>query len=114
MQQPPQIITKVYDFLLYLLPQVAKFPKSERYLLGERLENVSFDSLELLLEAVYSIQKLPLLQKTNIKLEQARHYVRLCKVLKLLDLHRYEIVSKKLDEIGVQLGGWIKQQKQKK
>jgi len=34
----PQIITKMYDFLLYLIPQVSKFPRSQRYLVGERLE----------------------------------------------------------------------------
>lgn len=33
----------MYDFLLYLVPQVAKFPKGQRYLLGERLELLSFD-----------------------------------------------------------------------
>lgn len=49
----PQIITKTYDFLLYLLPQVARFPRSERYLLGERLELLCFDVLELLLNACY-------------------------------------------------------------
>ncbi len=34
----PQIITATYDLLLYLIPQVSKFPKSQRYLLGDRLE----------------------------------------------------------------------------
>lgn len=110
----PQIITKAYDFLIYLLPQVSKFPRSERFLLGERLENVSFDILELLLEAVYSADKLSLLQKANVKLEQGRYYVRLCKDLKLITLHHYEVLFKKVNEVGLQLGGWIKQQRQKR
>lgn len=107
----PQIISKTYDFLLYLLPQVAKFPRSERYLLGERLESACFDVLELLLEACYTRDKLALLRRVNVKLEQSRHYVRLCKDLKPINLHRYEVISKMLNEIGVQLGGWIKQQR---
>lgn len=111
MQNAPQIITKVYDFLLYLVPQIAGFPRSERYLLGERLETTSFDVLEILLEACYAQSKLPLLQKTNIKLEKIRYYVRLCKDLKLISLHRYEVISKMVNEIGMQLGGWIKQQR---
>lgn len=78
----PQIITKTYDLLLYLLPQVAKFPRSERYLLGERLELLCFDVLELLLNACYSREKVSILQQANVKLEQARYYVRLCKDLK--------------------------------
>ena len=94
MNQPPQIITKVYDFLLYLVPQISKFPRSERYLLGERLETSSFDVLEVLLEACYTRDRLPLLSKANVQLEKIRYYVRLCKDLKLTSLHRYEVISK--------------------
>ena len=107
----PQVIAKFYDFLLYLIPQVAKFPRSERYLLGERLEKAGFDILELLLEACYTREKVALLQRANVRLEQARFYVRMCKDLKLINLHRYEVISKTMNEIGAQLGGWIKQQR---
>jgi len=111
MQNSPQIIAKAYDYLIYLIPQVAKFPRSERYLLGERIEETGFDILELLLEACYAREKLVLLQKANIKLEQSRFYIRLSKDLKLINLHRYEVISKMVNEIGVQLGGWIRQQR---
>jgi hypothetical protein len=107
----PQIITKMYDFLLYLIPQISRFPRSQRYLLGDRLEITGLDTLELLLEAVYSREKMPLLRRANVKLEKTRYYARLCKDLKLMDLHRYEVISKKINEVGIQLGGWIKQQK---
>ena len=110
MNNTPFIITKVYDFLLYVVPAVSTFPKSQRYMLGERLEMASFDTLEILLEACYSQAKLPLLRQANIKLEKIRYYVRLCKDLKLINLHRYEVISKMINEIGMQLGGWIKQQ----
>lgn len=33
MLHAPQIVQKVFDLLLYLIPQVAKFPRSERILL---------------------------------------------------------------------------------
>ena len=111
MNKEPQIIIKVYDFILYLIPQVSKFPRSQKFQLGERLELTSFDVLEILLEACYVKFKLPLLQQANVKLEKIRYYVRLCKDLKLIDLHRYEVFSKKVNEIGMQVGGWIKQQK---
>ena len=111
MQNTPQIITKVYDFLNYLIPQTAKFPRSHRYQLGERLQSAGFDVLELLLEACYSQNKIPLLTKTNVKLEKIRYFVRLSKDLKLISLHRYEVISQKVNDIGVQLGGWIKQQR---
>lgn len=82
-------------------------------MLGDRLELVALDTLELFLEAVYSREKTPLLQKANVKLEKTRYYVRLCKDLKLISLDRYEVISKKINDIGIQLGGWIKQQRAK-
>lgn len=107
----PQIITKVYDLILYLVPQASKFPKSQRYLLGDRLESTTLDVLELLVEAMYGRDKVALLRKANVKLEMARHHIRLCKDLRLIDFHRYEVLSGMVNEIGIQLGGWIKQQK---
>lgn len=109
----PQIVAKMYDFLLYLVPQVSDFPRAQRYLLGDRLENLSFDALEFLLDAIYSRERMPLLHKINIKLDKIRYYVRLCKDLKLINLRRYEVMSKMINEVGVQLGGWIRQQKQR-
>lgn len=94
-----------------LVPQTSKFPRSQRYLLGERLEATSCDVLEILLEACYAQNKLVLLQQANIKLEKIRYFNRLCKDLKLTNLHKYEVISKMVNDIGVQLGGWIKQQK---
>ena len=94
MSDNPQILVKFYDYLLYLIPQVAKFPKNQRYLLGDRLENLSLEILEFLLEATYSREKSPHLQRASIRLEQVRVYVRLCKDLKLFNLHRYEVFSK--------------------
>ncbi len=107
----PEIITKFYDFLLYLVPKISKFPKSQKYLLGDRLETISLSILENLIEAVYSREKLPLLLRSNIQLEKLRYLFRLSKDLKLLDLHTYEVASKMLYDLGNQLGGWIKQQR---
>lgn len=113
LENSPQVVTKVYDFLLYLIPQVSKFPKSQRYLLGERIENISFDILEYFLEAFYSKDKMPILNRINTNLDKTRHYIRLSKDLQLISLHQYETISKMVNDIGVQLGGWIRNQKQK-
>lgn len=104
----PQVLTKIYDFLLYLIPQVAAFPRTQRYVLGERLELAGCAVMDLVIEAWYSPAKLPLLRQTNLHLEKLRYSLRLCKDLRLLSLHRYEDLSKQVNDIGVQLGGWIK------
>ena len=105
----PLIITGAYDLILYLVPHVVKFPKQQRYTLGERLENMVLDFLSLLIEARYARDKIDLLKRANILLEKTRYCVRLCKDLKVMSLHTYEVISKRIHEIGAQLGGWMKQ-----
>ena len=39
----PLIIIKVYDLVLYLIPQIAKLPRQQRYTLGERIESMTLD-----------------------------------------------------------------------
>lgn len=34
----PALVTRTYDLLLWLIQHVGKFPKSHRYVLGERME----------------------------------------------------------------------------
>jgi hypothetical protein len=109
----PQVVSVTYDLLLYLIPQVSKFPRSQRYLLGDRLERACFDVFEMLILAAYSREKVGILEKANVRLEQARYYLRLCKDLKLVSVHRYEIASKKINEIGMQIGGWLKSQRRR-
>ena len=113
MTENPQILTRITDFLLYLIPQIAKFPKSQRYNLGERIENVMLDVFENIIEALYTKDKILILQRANIDIEKVRLFIRLAKDLELINLHGYEIMTKKLHEIGIELGGWIKQQKTK-
>lgn len=105
----PLIITKVYDLALYFIPQIAKLPRQHRFTLGERMESMTLDLLSTLVEARYTKDKLILLRKANILLEKTRYCIRLCKDLKIMNLHLYGVLSKHLYEIGGQLGGWMKQ-----
>ncbi len=53
-------------------------------------------------------EKLPILQKTSIKLDLLKTLIRLCKDLKILDNKKYLLLESYLQEIGKMLGGWIK------
>ena len=33
------VITKTYDLILWMVGRIAKFPRSHRFVLGERMEN---------------------------------------------------------------------------
>ncbi len=107
--QSPQVVTSFYDFLLYTLPQIAKFPKNHRYTLGQKIEELAFSVLGLLISANFNQDnKLENLQQANVQLQEIRILVRLCKDLKLIAVDKYENISKMVIEIGKQVGGWIK------
>jgi hypothetical protein len=54
--------------------------------------------------------KLDLLQSLNSKLDILRYQTRLLLDFKLISVKRYEYIQARIQEIGVELGGWIKQQ----
>ena len=81
MQGEVQAVTKVYDILKWLIPQISRFPRSHKFTLGDRVTNLGLDVLMLLVEANYTRDKTELLQQANQKLEQLRYLLRLCKEL---------------------------------
>ena len=106
----PPVISKVYDLVLWLLNQIPKFPRSHRFVLGDRIENSILEVLELLIEAAYTRDKVILLRQTGIQLEKLRYLIRISKDLKFLSLRQYEFVSEQIDEVGRMVGGWLRQQ----
>jgi len=108
MKDGPNSITQTYDFLKWSIPTLKKFPRDQRFLLGDRIESCLLDILELLVSAAYSRKKVDLLRDANLKLEIVRFLWRLSFDLHYLDLRRYEYVSTGVNEIGRYIGGWIK------
>ena len=101
-------ITKLYDYLLWMIPKLEKFPRSQKFLLADRIENLMLDILDLLIEAAYSRKKQPPLRSANLQLEKLRYLVRLSKDLKLINLKSYEYSARSLVGIGTSIGGWLK------
>ena len=104
------VIAKTYDFTLWLLPHLAKFSRDHRFTLGDRLEDGALEILELLVEARYTAEKRSLLQRANARLNRIRYLVRLAKDLRQVSVKQYEFAARAIDEIGLEIGGWIKQQ----
>ncbi len=111
MPQEKPVVHQMYNLIKWLIPQIAKLPRSHKFTLGDRITNLVLDTLDLLIQAVYTRRKLELLQQANLNLERLRYLIRLCYDLQLLTLKRYEYVSREINEIGKQIGGWIRQQR---
>jgi hypothetical protein len=60
-----------------------KFPRDQRFVLGDRIETKLLDVQEFCLRAYYSREKRGHLLEANLQLEVARHLVRLANALKL-------------------------------
>lgn len=101
-------ITKLYDFILWMIPKLEKYPRSHKFLLADRIENLMLDILELLIDATYSKKKDETLISANLKLEKLRYLIRLSKDLKLLNIKSYEFSARSIDDIGISIGGWLK------
>jgi 23S rRNA-intervening sequence protein len=105
---PPVAVNKAYDFVLWLLPKVEKFPRSFRFTVGERLSAQGLEVLLLLVEAAYATDKEDLLNHANRKINGTRYLLRLAKDLHLLSVDSYGFAAECLDEIGRMVGGWRK------
>jgi hypothetical protein len=96
------------QFLLWLVPTIEKFPRAQKFLLGDRIQTTALDVLEALIEATYTRERRAHLARANLGLEKLRHFIRLAVELKHLDLRRYEHAARSLDEIGRLVGAWAK------
>ena len=63
-------LEKTYQFLLWLIPAVEKLPKSQKFLLGDRIQNLALDVQENLIEATYSKNPATHLAAANLRLEK--------------------------------------------
>lgn len=108
--QKETIVQKVYDLLKFTIPILNRFPRSQKFVLGDRIQNQLSDLLELYIEAYYAKTsgKKSLLDKANISLEKLRHYFRLCFELGLFDSKKYHDFAQRLHEIGRMTGGWLR------
>lgn len=97
-----------YRFLEWLVPTVEKFPRSQKFLLGDRIQQASLDVLEDLIEATYTRERRAALESANLGLEKLRFFFRLALDLKHLDERRYEHAARALDETGRLVGGWMR------
>jgi hypothetical protein len=53
------------------------------------------------------------LEKTSLRLNFLRVFIRLSKETKMLDNKKYVILQESIDEIGRMLGGWLRSVRQK-
>jgi len=102
------IFEKTYELILWLYPTVNKFPKSQRFVLGQRIENTILQILEGIIQANQERDKTLFLKQISVELDKLRILIRLGKDLRLLSIRQYQFAANNNNEIGKMLGGWMK------
>lgn len=79
--------------------------------MGEKIDLLFCDVIELLLEAVQSQKelKLKIVDKACVRLDMLKYFLQIAWNLKTMDNKKYLIISNALNEVGKMLGGWKKQ-----
>jgi len=101
------LFAKTYTFLLWLIPITLKFPKSQRFLLAERLSRLALDFYEVITdEVIEADQQAIRLDEADRLLTKMRLYVRLSHDLGCMSPGQYEHAARSMEELGRMIGGW--------
>ena len=107
------IFNQTYELYKEIYSLRSTIPKSDRYAVWQKVENITLEVLEGILVAIGlpKNEKTGILDEASKKLNILRVFVRLSKDVKAIDNKKYIALQEKLDEIGRMLGGWIKSTK---
>jgi hypothetical protein len=75
----------MFRFIVWLIPTLDKLPRSQKFLLGDRMQATALDVFERLIEATYSKTRERALSDANLGLEKLRFLFRVCAELHYLD-----------------------------
>ena len=103
-------MTQTYDLLTWLLPQCERSPKTQRFVVTQRLQGAALDFQEALFDANAraGVQRREHLEAADAHLNKLRLYLRLARHWDWLGSGQYQHASRMVAEIGRLLGGWIK------
>jgi hypothetical protein len=95
-----------YDLVIEIHKRVEKFPRIHRYSIGEKLKEISFNILDLIIKTNSLEQKTETLKEAEMLVEKLKVYIRLCYDLKIFGSKGFEYVVKKIDAINRQILKW--------
>ncbi len=103
-----KVFHKIYEFIKWLHFLLNKFPKSEKYTMAQKVENISLNVLEGIIQSNNDFDKTASLKKTVVELDKLRIFFRMSKDLQFISFEQYEFGIRQIDEIGRMLGGMLK------
>ncbi len=104
------IFTRTYDFITWLMPITANFPRPQRFVVTQQLQNAALHFQEMIVEANYARggKRLEKLRLADAELLKIRIYLRLCNRWQWLSNGQYWHASGMVAGMGNLLGGWLR------
>lgn len=104
------IYQKYMDLIYYTELITEKFPKVSKMDLVPSIKNTTYEGMKCIIKA-YKLydkkDKLYYLNELDINLKYLKVLIRVSNHKKYINLRNYEAWSRKLNSIGIYLGGWI-------
>lgn len=100
------IFQKLYDLYLYTHVVVSKFPKSQRFLISNKLLESNLEMLKLTIVANSKSDRREEQKQISVLLDIFRIHVRLSKDMNMLSIKRYTHFMELINEIGRLLNAW--------
>ncbi|HCC83415.1 TPA: hypothetical protein DEP96_01035 [Candidatus Uhrbacteria bacterium] len=105
------LVHTLYDIYVLWNTVITKFPKTQRYTLGETCSRYLLDVLELVLAASSTnnlVTKTDKLKLASPKIDTLKLLIRLCKDCDCLTNQQYLKTESMILETGKQLGAWLR------
>lgn len=85
-------------------------PKCERFGLGQKVDLLFIDLLDLLQKASFSPidSKISVLGESLVKIDSLRFFIQFCWELKLIPTKQFTAIGQEIEDIGKMTGGWRK------
>ena len=98
------------EFTDWLFDRTEKFPKKVRFTFSSRIDNLTLDILEKIIEACYTRGRSPILKDINLNLDKLRVLLRLCHKREYLSHKSFEHAVKQIHKAGTMCGAWKKKE----
>lgn len=108
---PPRLLPllqRVKEAYLLWYEYHKTLPKTHRYTLGQKIDNLFTDAIEAITAASFltKTEKLPYVKRAIQKMDTLKVFLLILWETKSLTDKKYIALSTKIDEIGKMLGGW--------
>jgi hypothetical protein len=114
-QQLP-LYLKIYQLIKFLYERTRDFPKQYKYTFGENILDLSWQCLDLVLEAnaLSNKEKYSKISELSVAFDKLKIRLRMAQELNLISKRQFvHIQIYYIKEIGEMLGGWLKWASQK-